>query len=259
MQSNGAKLTVIIPPTEVFIQNIEVADEALCVTSAANPPAKLQVFVGDEIVDIDDTQHDVRLSSGGWRSSISLSGVMTKENHGKLISCQAEHLDSSTSLSSSSAKLNIPFAPDILQVTADREYYHVNNTAVLQCQVYSNPAAMVIWRHVLTQKVFSTSNDGTLMIADLNENSIGDYECIAENKLGRVTSTPVHIQLAHAPIMAPNNELNKTQKNRTVISGDNINLQCEAEAVPQASFRWLHKKSSGKGYLGMISPPDSMG
>ena len=60
--SNGAILTVIIPPTEVILQNIEVPNEAVCVTSASNPPAKLLIFVDDEIVDVGDNQHDVRQS-----------------------------------------------------------------------------------------------------------------------------------------------------------------------------------------------------
>ena len=169
---------------------------------------------------------------------------MTKENHDKLISCQAVHSKSDTSLPTSKVKLNIPFAPDILQATADRDYYHVSESAVLQCQIVSNPAAVIIWRHIQTQRVLTASNDGSLIIKILNKNISGDYECIAENKLGRVSSNPVHIQLAHAPNITPNDEHNKS-----FICGEVIKLHCEVEAVPEASYRWLHKKRSGKVHL----------
>ena len=110
--------------------------------------------------------------------------VLKKENHGRTLQCRAKHKLSNTTLTTSKL-LNIPFQPEIRSVTAEKEYYLQNETAVLQCEVISNPPALVVWRHLPSLAIVGT---GSVLVTEKLEDGDEAYECIAENEVGRTVS-----------------------------------------------------------------------
>ena len=102
--------------------------------------------------------------------------MLKKENHGRRIQCIAIHKLSNSTLTTSKL-LDIPFQPDIRSVTADKEYYLQNETAVLKCDVFSNPPALVIWRHLPSLAIVGT---GSTHVIENIEDGDAAYECIAE-------------------------------------------------------------------------------
>ena len=229
--SNPASLIVIQPPNEVSI-----GQDNLCESSSSNPPSELELLFDGIKVEAELIQEDIGLDDGSWRSSVDISGVLKKENHGRRLQCRAKHKLSNTTLTTSKL-LNIPFQPEIRSVTADKEYYLQNETAVLQCEVISNPPALVVWRHLPSLAIVGT---GSALVIENMEDGDKAYECIAENEVGRTVSDPVAVPLAHAPrIVDIDNET------KVVQTGDDLTISCFASSIPEASCRWFHKTLSG--------------
>ena len=238
--SSQVSLTVISPPAEVSI--IETNNTMECVTESSNPPSKLQISINEQLVDVNSEQENVRTQTGagagGWRSSLDITSLMVKANHAKTVKCLSIHDHSNTVLATSKI-LEIPFAPKILSASSDKSYYRSGETAVLQCRVESHPAAAVTWRHIDTGNVIGQSSE--LVIDDVDEESTGQYECEAENSEGVTISEPVSLDLIKAPTIL----VLETESERNINEGETLSLACNASAVPEAKFRWLHKTLTG--------------
>ena len=243
--SPPARLTVTQPPSEVSLVTMEDRGPR-CVTTASNPPAEIKILLDNEVISIEDVQEDVRLDTGGWRSSLDLTSVMVRANHLRTLRCVAQHGVTNTSLVTSTV-LNVTFPPIVISATlepaADRKqnYYLRGDTAVLQCEVQSNPAAMIHWRHVVTGRMTAASVKGRAVIK-VEEDTGGVYECVAENELGVSVSSPLTLSLAHVPRVVSDG---REQSDLKVRVGENFTLLCEASAIPEPDYRWLLKDSSG--------------
>ena len=241
--SPPARLTVTQPPSEVSLVTTEDRGPR-CVTTASNPPAEIKVLLDNEVISIEDVQEDVRLDTGGWRSSLDLASVMVRANHLRTLRCVAQHAVTNTSLVTSTV-LNVTFPPDIISATletTDRKenYYMPGDTAELQCQVESNPAANIRWRHVTSGRVMAASVRGGAVI-QVKEEDTGAWECEAENRLGVSVSEPVTIIVASVPRVV--SEGGDQESHLSV--GDTLALVCEASATPEPAYRWLLKHPSG--------------
>ena len=243
--STPAQLTVTQPPSEVSL--VTTGDRGpRCVTSASNPPAEMKILLDNEVISLKDVkQENVRLDTGGWRSSLDLASVMVRTNHRRTLRCVAQHGETNTSLVTSTV-LNVTFPPVIISTTletaADRKqnYYMPGDTAVLQCEVEGNPAASIRWRHVDTGRMTPASVRGRAVI-EMTEES-GQYECVAENELGASVSEPLTLRVAHVPRVVSEDGGEKTV---TLNVGENLTLLCKAIAIPEPDYRWLLKDLSG--------------
>ena len=73
-----------------------------------------------------------------------------------------------------------------------------------------------------------------LRIANLQQTDIGDYICMARNREGSKTATTKVIIAGPAVITAP-------PRNQTRLEGDQIEMLCEAKALPSnVTHRWYH-------------------
>ena len=243
--SPPARLTVTQPPSEVSLVTTEDRGPR-CVTSASNPPAEIKVLLDNEVISIEEAQENVRLDNGGWRSSLDLASVMVRPNNRRTLRCVAQHGVTNTSLVTSTV-LNVTFPPTVisarLETAADRKqnYYLPGDPAVLQCEVESNPAASIRWRHVVTGRMTAASGTGQAVIK-VEGDTGGEYECVAENELGVSVSAPVGLSLAHAPRVASGG---RQQSDLRVSFGENLTFLCEAFAIPKPDYRWLLKDPSG--------------
>ena len=245
--SAPARLTVTQPPSEVSLVTIEDRGPR-CVTSASNPPAEMKILLDNEVISLEDVkQENVRLDTGGWRSSLDLASVMVRTNHQRTLRCVAQHGETNTSLATSTV-LNVTFPPVIISTTLEtaadwrQNYYMPGDTAVLQCEVESNPAASIRWRHVDTGQMTPASVTGRAVI-EMEEDTRGKYECVAENQLGVSVSEPLTLSVAHVPRVVSEDGGEKTDLKVNV--GENLTLLCKASAIPEPDYRWLLKDHSG--------------
>ena len=232
--STSITVTIISPPTSVNII-INSDQEMECVTES-HPASRLQLLVDDEMIG-DDEQVDVRTEAGGWRSSLSLSRLLTRSNHNKTVKCVSSHPQSNTILATSTI-LKIAHAPEILRVSSDHQFYSAGDTAVLQCQVTGHPAPAVTWRHAVTKNIVSDNRE--LIIEDLDNDSDGPYECIAENSEGKTVSEEVKVNIISAPVIQE-----PEIKEHFIIRGESFSLDCSTRSTPEAAVRWFHKSLSG--------------
>ena len=73
-----------------------------------------------------------------------------------------------------------------------------------------------------------------LRISNLQQTDIGDYVCMARNREGSKTATTKVIIAGSAVITAP-------PRNQTRLEGDQIEMICEAKALPSnVTHRWYH-------------------
>ena len=188
-------------------------------------------------------QEDVRLDTGVWRSSQDLTSLMIRENHQRTLRCLAHHGETNTNLVTS-VVLNVTFPPYIISVTHDTEnrkqnYYLSGDTAVLLCDVESNPAASIRWRHLETGRFTEALDRGRAVIQV--ESSSSTYECVAENEAGVSVSGPLTLPLAHGPRVLSDSGDSSLRLNL----GDNLTLLCEASGIPEPEYRWLFRNPSG--------------
>ena len=245
--SAPARLTVTQPPTEVSLVTTEDRGSR-CVTLASNPPAEMKILLDNEVISLEDVkQENVRLDTGGWRSSLNLASVMVRTNHRRTLRCVAQHGETNTSLVTSTV-LDVTFPPFIISTTfetaADRKqnYYMPGDTAVLQCEVEGNPAASIRWRHVDTGQRTPASVRGRAVIEITEKDTRGQYECVAENELGASVSEPLTLRVAHVPRVVSGDGGDKTLN---VNVGENLTLLCKASAIPEPDYRWMLKDPSG--------------
>lgn len=68
----------------------------------------------------------------------------------------------------------------------------------------------------------------------MNFADAGDYECVAENEVGKATGT-VTINVIMPPIV----ELEPNQEVMSVTEGDEVKVLCTASGIPNPSVQWL--------------------
>ena len=227
--SARARLTVRTPPAD-----LEVSED-WCQVGLASPPASIQVMLDD--TPLTTSQEDEMLETGGWRSRVSVSHLMTPDNNGKTLSCKAEH--EGEVRAEVELRLDIPFPPRILKVETDKELYRPGDSALLTCTVTSNPPASVSWSR--GGERLDSSEEGRLVIVQVDSDTSGLYTCTADNGLGQAVSSPVQLSLARPPVI-----LNSSLPPLVELSrGQTLSVRCQAEGLPRPEYRWLHRSSEG--------------
>lgn len=82
--------------------------------------------------------------------------------------------------------------PKIMEGPEDVEIT-VGDTAYFTCRVVGDPKPRIKWMRNSDQvnvdgRRYLLKDDGTLVISEVTENDVGEYECIAESKMGSTIS-----------------------------------------------------------------------
>ena len=236
--SPEARLTVLTPPS-----SLTITEELGCLVSLASPPPAISVLLEDRLVA--SSQQDERLQTGGWRSVVSLAQLRTERNHGLSVTCRAEDRTSGEVLLETRGRLEVPFPPSVLTAGSDSQFYQPGDSALLSCTARGHPPPSITWRRQGegegVGEPLQTSEQGRLVILQVDSATAGQYFCSASNQLGEAVSAPVTVSLAQPPSV-----MNSLLPSRVLLSqGETLRLPCEARALPRPTFRWLQKTNSG--------------
>ncbi|XP_022109511.1 scavenger receptor cysteine-rich type 1 protein M130-like isoform X2 [Acanthaster planci] len=136
--------------------------------------------------------------------------------------------------SSASALLTIEEPPQIMQKMDDT--VAIGDSAVLACNVVGLPASTLHWSYqgkaISGDRFTSFDGNGSLVIANVTSQDEGDYQCLAENKMG-TTHTTVGLTVHEPPefIVKPTDVYEVNQ-------GESFSMQCQAQGKPVPRILW---------------------
>ncbi|KAL9883916.1 terribly reduced optic lobes isoform 28-T30 [Glossina fuscipes fuscipes] len=110
--------------------------------------------------------------------------------------------------------------------------------AMLYCTANGIPEPIVQWRRVDGQPLSSRhqiqNEPGYIIVNDITLTDAGDYECVAENEVGKVTSV-TSIRVIVPPIV----ELEPSLEVLSVTEGDEVKVLCTASGFPNPNVQWI--------------------
>uniref|UniRef100_A0A8C4F1E3 Ig-like domain-containing protein n=1 Tax=Dicentrarchus labrax TaxID=13489 RepID=A0A8C4F1E3_DICLA len=113
-----------------------------------------------------------------------------------------------------------------------------NSTVTLNCSSDANPAANYTWNKKNGDPdLHPLSKEPQLVFRSIQSSDSGEYNCTAENELGRRTSQYISINVKYGPKLpsvsvSPSGEL---------VEGSSVNLTCSSDANPAANYTWFKK------------------
>jgi hypothetical protein len=141
-------------------------------------------------------------------------------------------------------ELNVMVPPQIEKVVATNANESddgsiniaVGSSTYIKCLVKGSPMPLIQWNKdgvpILDNTV--ANNSSSLNIEDAQFKDAGVYSCQAINSLGTITKK--FTLLVMGP---PRLTRSKTEPFQSVVSGQNIQLPCEVQAVPPPQITWL--------------------
>ncbi|XP_015127264.1 peroxidasin homolog [Diachasma alloeum] len=152
--------------------------------------------------------------------------------------CQAPVEMEGRSLTSMSTEDFHCHVPKIMKGPEDI-HLAIGETASFSCKVVGDPKPKIKWMRNSDEvnpdgSRYIIKEDGTLVISDISENDVGEYECIAESKMGSIAS-----RKARAVITAtPSIRFTEIPNSQSVTAGEDIIFTCKAEARPSPRIEW---------------------
>ena len=100
------------------------------------------------------------------------------------------------------------------------------SSAHLTCRVDSNPASKVVWYHnnlLLSQVATLASNSSyqTLILDHLSRDTIGEWQCVASNSLGKESDT---VEVVGSPESVSLNTVTNTTSHSLLINWTVVSL-----------------------------------
>lgn len=115
----------------------------------------------------------------------------------------------------------------------------VGDTITFTCRVTGDPTPKIKWMRDSNEvgedgKRYVIHKDGTLVITDVTEQDVGEYECVASSDMGSTKS-----RKARAVIMVSSSlRFTELPESRTVTAGTDVTFTCRVDGSPQPSIRW---------------------
>ncbi|EDW00229.1 GH12750 [Drosophila grimshawi] len=129
-------------------------------------------------------------------------------------------------------------APSVDITPAVPMTFTVKQQGYLYCVAQGIPVPTVQWRRIdgkpLTPRhMINEENAGYVIIHDIEINDAGDYECVAENSVGRSTGIAT-IRVVEPPVVT----LNPNTQVMSYTEGDEVHISCIASGVPNPAVQW---------------------
>lgn len=115
----------------------------------------------------------------------------------------------------------------------------VGDTVFFNCRVIGDPKPSIKWMKNSNDMIIDGSryfmkDDGTLVITDITEYDIGEYECIAESKMGKTSSRKARAIVTASPLI----RFIEIPSSQTANSGDDVSFTCVVDSRPPAKIEW---------------------
>ncbi|XP_017851571.1 basement membrane-specific heparan sulfate proteoglycan core protein isoform X12 [Drosophila busckii] len=126
--------------------------------------------------------------------------------------------------------------PSIEITPSAPQTYQVGAQGLLYCAANGIPTPTVQWRRIdgspLTPR-HKEQSPGYILIDDIQVADAGDYECVAENAVGRVTGVAT-LRITEQPLI----QLDPDQSLISYTEGDEVRISCIASGYPNPSVSW---------------------
>lgn len=115
----------------------------------------------------------------------------------------------------------------------------VGDTAFFTCRVVGDPKPKIKWMKNsdnlnIDGNRYALKDDGTLIITDISENDDGEYECIAESKMGKTVSRKARAIVTASPLI----RFIEIPSSQTVNAGEDVVFTCIVDSRPPAHIEW---------------------
>ncbi|KAM8772583.1 B-cell receptor CD22-like [Acanthopagrus schlegelii] len=134
------------------------------------------------------------------------------------------------------------YAPRLPSVSVSPSAEIVEGSSVtLTCSSDANPAANYTWyKENGDPDLQPLSKDPQLVFSSIQSSDSGEYNCTAENQLGRRTSEYIYINVKYAPRL-PSVSVSPSAE---IVEGSSVTLTCSSDAKPAANYTWYKEKQT---------------
>ncbi|XP_032363952.1 B-cell receptor CD22, partial [Etheostoma spectabile] len=115
-----------------------------------------------------------------------------------------------------------------------------NSRVTLTCGSDANPAATYTWY----KNGSPLNGNAQLVFSSILSSDSGQYNCAAENQLGKRTSETISIDVKYAP--------NHPSVSAEIVEGRSVNLTCSSDANPAANYTWYKENEDSPKASGQI-------
>ena len=274
--SPPAQLTVIHPPTQVYLQHtvsgkifspdqlvVLQEDEIIdltCVSVGGNPSSDLswqsdikvisdsssastngrQVFNAADQSQTRSEEVRVRLDSGEWVTSSRFLSQVSRPWHQTSITCEVQHrsLVEPLKVGVTLFVLHRPFISDIILISEkDDNVIKVGDDVILECQVESNPQDVSIYWFKSDQPDKTLSRNSQLRIKSVKPEDVGNYICVAQNERGPTQKE----HFLDFQFQAKIKSISPSEKALTVKLDELLELRCDVVGNPIPEVWWVKR------------------
>ncbi|NWU95949.1 VCAM1 protein, partial [Upupa epops] len=111
----------------------------------------------------------------------------------------------------------------------------------IQCSAESNPPPKIILRRRSDSADMGTYSEGKIFLPSVTFLNGGDYECIAENMFGKITS-----EITLNVMCGPKNMMISVIPATAVKEGESVMMNCTSSGNPAPTIFWKKKKATGE-------------
>ncbi|XP_078129966.1 pregnancy-specific beta-1-glycoprotein 7-like [Sander vitreus] len=115
-----------------------------------------------------------------------------------------------------------------------------NSSVTLNCSSDANPAANYTWY----KNGKPLNGKAQLVFSSIQSSDSGQYNCTAENQLGRRTSESIFIDVKYAPKLP--------SVSAEIVKGSSVTLTCISDANPAANYTWYKENEDSPKASGQI-------
>ncbi|XP_063911069.1 hemicentin-1 isoform X2 [Zophobas morio] len=209
-----------------------------CVSHYGNPPPVLKWFLDQhEITPTKQQTNTTELDNPRtWLALSVLELTISKENHGRTLSCVAVHESYSTKSSSIEVRLDVMYVPETrLEGIPKTDIEDLKDAVAIKCVVHANPKAAVVWRREGQNQPVSLQE--LLQFSPAIRQHSGLYTCQARNKAGESQPIRVQVDVKYPPKIISIGR----DRVKTVTLFSPTSFECLGEGNPQPTYKWLQK------------------
>ncbi|XP_036952715.1 sialoadhesin-like isoform X2 [Acanthopagrus latus] len=123
------------------------------------------------------------------------------------------------------------------------------SSVTLTCSSDANPAAKYTWyKEHGDPDLQPLSKDPQLVFSSIQSSDSGEYNCTAENQLGRRTSEYIYVNVTYGPRL-PSVSVSPSAE---IVEGSSVTLTCSSDANPAANYTWYKENEDSPKASGQI-------